>query len=79
MIGRLPTTLTEQRRAEVETLASVLAAERMADYFGMARTTFLSMMQREPRSARFKRGRARAIGSVAQSLIAKARGGDPPA
>jgi hypothetical protein len=49
----------------------------MADYFGIGRTTFFSMMQREPEiAARYKKGKARAIGSIAQSLITKARAGD---
>ncbi len=77
MMGRLPTTLTEQQQSEVETLAAVLTAEQMADYFGIGRTTFFSMMQREPEiAARYKKGKARVIGSVAQSLITKARAGD---
>jgi hypothetical protein len=77
MMGRLATTLTEQQRSEVETLAAVLTAEQMADYFGMGRTTFFSLMQRDPEiAARYKKGRARAVGSVAQSLITKARAGD---
>jgi hypothetical protein len=77
MMGRLATTLTEQQRSEVETLAAVLTAEQMADYFGMGRTTFFSLMQRDAEiAARYKKGRARAVGSVAQSLITKARAGD---
>ena len=77
MMGRRPTTLTEQQQSEVETLAAVLTAEQMADYFGIGRTTFFSLMRREPEiAARYKKGKARAIGSVAQSLITKARAGD---
>jgi hypothetical protein len=77
MMGRLATTLTEQQKSEVETLAAVLTAEQMADYFGMGRTTFFSLMQRDAEiAARYKKGRARAVGSVAQSLITKARAGD---
>jgi hypothetical protein len=79
MMGRLATTLTEQQRSEVETLAAVLTAEQMADYFGIGRTTFFSIMQREPEiAARYKKGKARAVGSVAQSLITKARAGTKP-
>lgn len=77
MMGRHPTTLTEQQQSEVDTLAAVLTAEQMADYFGIGRTTFFSLMRREPEiAARYKKGKARAIGSVAQSLITKARAGD---
>ena len=70
-------TLTEAQRAEVETLASVLNAEQMADYFGIGRTTLFAMMDRDPDIAeRYKRGKARAIGAIAQSLIQKARSGN---
>lgn len=76
-MGRPAATLTEFQKTEVETLAAVLTAEQMADYFGVARTTFFAIMQREPDvSVRYKRGKARAIGSIAQSLITKARAGD---
>ena len=71
------TELTDVQMAEVETLAAVLSAKQMADYFGMGRTTFYNLMNREPEVAeRYKRGRARAVGAVAQSLIAKARTGN---
>jgi hypothetical protein len=69
--------LTAAEKAEVETLAAVLSAEQIADYLGMGRRTFYSVMERdEDVAARYKRGRARAVGAVAQSLITKARGGN---
>ena len=72
-----PKTLTPAQLAEVETLASVLNAGQMADYFGIGRTTLFAMLDRDEDVAeRYKRGKARAIGAIAQSLIAKARGGD---
>ena len=71
------TELTDAQLAEVETLAAVLSTQQMADYFGMGRTTFYGLMDRDPEVAeRYKRGRARAVGAVAQSLIAKARSGN---
>ena len=71
------TELTDAQLAEVETLAAVLSTQQMADYFGMGRTTFYGLMDRDPEvAARYKRGRARAVGAVAQSLIAKARSGN---
>lgn len=76
-MGRRPKTLTEAQKAEVETLAAVLTAEQIADYFGIGRTTLFAMMNRDAEIAeRYKRGKARAIGAIAQSLIAKARAGD---
>lgn len=72
-----PFTLTDEQKAEVETLAAVLTAEQVADYFGIGRRTFYSMMQRDEKiAARYKRGKAKAIGVIAQGLINKARAGD---
>ena len=74
---RAPMTLTDAQKAEVETLAAVLTAEQVADYFGIGRRTFYTMMQRDEEiAARYKKGKARAIGAIAQGLINKARGGD---
>ena len=69
--------LTEAQKAEVETLAAVLSSDQVADYFGIGRTTFYALMRRDPEiAARYKKGKARAIGAIAQGLIAKARSGD---
>lgn len=75
--GRPPKDLTEEQKAQVEALAAYLSVEQVADYFGIGKTTFYSMMQRDPVIAeRYKRGKARAIGAVAQGLLQKARNGD---
>jgi Helix-turn-helix domain len=74
---RNPMTLTDAQMAEVETLAAVLTAEQVADYFGIGRRTLYDMMQRnEEIAARYKRGKAKAIGVIAHGLINKARSGD---
>ena len=76
-MGRPPITLTEMQKAEIETLAAVLSVQQIADYFGIARSTFFTMITRDSEIARnYHRGKARAIGSIAQSLITKARNGD---
>ncbi|MGV8986051.1 MAG: hypothetical protein ACOH2H_07200 [Cypionkella sp.] len=76
-MARRPMELTQAQKAEVETLAAVLTTEQIADYFGIGRRTFYSMMERDEEiAARYKKGKARAIGAIAQGLIAKARGGD---
>ena len=78
--GRPRMELTDEQLAEVETLAAVLNVAQMADYFGIGRTTFFSILNRDPEvSERYKRGRARAVGSIAQSLVTKARAGDTTA
>ena len=69
--------LTAAQTAEVETLAAVLTVAQIADYFGIGRTTFFAIMDRDQEVAeRYKRGKAKAIGAIAQSLITKARAGD---
>ena len=76
-MARPTKSLTEAQLAEVETLAAVLTTAQMADYFGIGRTTFFAILERDAEVAeRYKRGKARAIGAIAQSLIQKARGGD---
>lgn len=76
-MGRPEKLLDPLQKAEVETLAAVLTAAQIADYFGIGRTTFFAMMARDPEIAeRYKRGKARAIGAIAQGLINKARSGD---
>jgi len=76
-MGRPAKELTASQKAEVETLAAVLSTAQIADYFGIGRTTFFAMLERDEEIAeRYKRGKARAIGTIAQSLLVKARGGD---
>lgn len=76
-MGRKPKTLTDEETVQVEALAAYLSQEQMADYFGLARATFAAMVEREPEIARrYKRGKAKAIGLVAQGLLQKARNGD---
>lgn len=75
--GRPQKTLTDAQRAEVETLAAVLSTEQMSAYFGMTHDTFTAICEREPDVFRaYKRGKAKAIGKVAQGLIQKALAGD---
>lgn len=69
--------LNKEELSQVEALASVLTSEQIADYFGIARTTFYDIMKRQPDvSERYKKGRAKAIGSVAKGLLQKAQSGD---
>jgi len=76
-MGRKAIELTEEQKAQVEALAAYLTNEQIADYFGISRPTFNAIMERDPDILlRYKRGKAKAIGSVAQSLIQQARAGD---
>jgi len=75
--GRPLVVLTKEQKAEVETLAAVLSSEQIADYFGIGRTTWFAILERDPEvSELYKKGRAKAVGFVAQNLIQKARSGD---
>lgn len=77
MAGRPRKTLDDEQRAQVEALAAYLSQEQIADYFGITRPTFAAMIERDDDiSLRYKRGKAKAIGTVAQGLLQKARSGD---
>jgi len=70
-------TLTDAQRIEVEALSAYLSTAQMADYFGIGRSTFFALMARDPDIAgRYKRGKSKAIGKVAQGLVQKAVAGD---
>ena len=76
-MGRKPKELTEEQTVQVEALAAYLSQDQIADYFGITRPTFAAMIDRDPEIAlRYKRGKAKAIGTVAQGLLQKARAGD---
>lgn len=76
-MGRPRKTLTGEQKAQVEALAAFLTQEQMADYFGMAQSTFREMLKRDSKiSGAYARGRARAVGSVAKSLIQQAHEGN---
>ena len=69
--------LTTEQINEVETLAAVLSVEQMADYFGVCRTTFFDMLNKNKNiNELYKKGRAKAIGVVAKGLLMRARDGD---
>ena len=75
--GRPTIVLTDEQKREVETLAAVLTTEQIADYFGISRRVFFDILDRDEEvSALYKKGKARAVGFVAQNLIQKARSGD---
>lgn len=77
--GRPPVVLTEEQIAKVETLASVLRVEQIADYFGIAHNTFYEIMKRDHRVlVNYKRGKAQAVEGVASNLVAKCHAGDVP-
>jgi hypothetical protein len=78
--GRPATELTEKQMQEIETLAAVLNQEQICDYLGIPARTFRAIMQRDEQvSAAYKKGRAKAIGRVSQSLLQNATDGNTTA
>jgi IS30 family transposase len=76
-MGRRAKELTADQKAQVEALAAYLSQDQIADYLGITRPTFSAMMDRDPEIAlRYKRGKSKAVGLVAQGLLQKARSGD---
>lgn len=72
-----PRVLDDEEMAQVEALASVLTTDQIADYFGVGRTTFYQIMERQPDvSVRYKQGRAKAVRDIADNLVIKAQSGD---
>ena len=76
-MARPRTELTADQIREVETLAAVLNQEQIADYIGVPVRTFRAILQRDDDvSASYKKGKARAIGRVSQSLLKSATEGN---
>ena len=76
-MGRKAKELTADQKAQIEALAAYLSQDQIADYLGITRPTFSAMMDRDPEIAlRYKRGKSKAVGLVAQGLLQKARSGD---
>lgn len=78
--GRPRTELTDAQITELETLAAVLTQDQISDYMGIPARTLRAIMSRdESVSAAYKKGKARAIGRVAQSLLRSASEGNTTA
>lgn len=69
--------LTKDQVAQVEALGAVLSQEQIAEYFGIAKGTWYAILKRQPEVLeRYEKGKARAVGSVAQGLLKRAIAGD---
>lgn len=69
--------LTEKQIIQLEALASVLTLEQIAEYFGMHRDTFNAICERQPEVfQQYKKGKSKAIATVAQNLIRQAQEGN---
>jgi hypothetical protein len=75
--GRPMIVFDETQIAQVEALAAVMSKRQICDYLGVGETTFREIEGRQPEvSDALKKGKAKAIGSVGQSLIQQARNGN---
>lgn len=69
--------LTSAQAAQVEALAAYLSKGQIADYFGIARSTFDAILERDEQVfIHYKKGKAKAIANVAQGLIKQAIDGN---
>tara|TARA_R110000744_G_scaffold366697_1_gene475868 strand:- start:602 stop:955 length:354 start_codon:yes stop_codon:yes gene_type:complete len=76
-MSRPKTELTPIQIKELETLAAVLNQKHIADYFGIPDRTLRAIMERDGEvSAAYKKGQAKAIISVAGSLLNSAKEGN---
>lgn len=72
-----PKVLDDKQIEQLEALASFLTIPQMADYFMIAPRTFQRILERQPEAmARYKKGKANAIFSVANSLMNQIRNGE---
>ena len=75
--GRPAFAFNDEQIIQIEALGAVLSLAQIADYFGIALNTFHAACERQPEVLeRYKRGQAKAIGSVAQNLLMQAREGN---
>jgi len=78
--GRPKKSLSTQQIAEIEKLAAYLNQDQIADYLEIPTRTLRAILSRdEVVSAAYKKGRAKAIGSVSQSLLKSATEGNTTA
>lgn len=78
--GRPKTELDEEQIREIETLAAVLNQDQIADYLAIPARTLRAIISRDENvSAAYKKGRAKAIGRVSQSLLRSATEGNTTA
>lgn len=78
--GRPKTELDDEQIREIETLAAVLNQDQIADYLAIPARTLRAIISRDENvSAAYKKGRAKAIGRVSQSLLRSATEGNTTA
>ena len=78
--GRPPVTFDQKEIIMVERLAAVLTKAQLADYYGISETTFRAIEERQPEvSDAYKKGKGKAIASVAGNLVNQSQNGNTTA
>lgn len=69
--------LTDEQIADLESVSAVLTQKQLADYLGIARSTFNEILKRdEVVFGQYKKGKAKVISQIANNLVNKALDGD---
>ena len=72
--------LDDKQIAQVEALAAYLTLEQISDYFGITRPTFDAICERQPEVfLHYKKGKSKAVASIASNLIKQAQDGNTTA
>ena len=78
--GRPPVVLTDEQIVELGALSAVLNKEQLADYFGVSHVTLVAIQARQPEvSFAYKKGKSKAIASIAGNLLTQAKNGNTAA
>ena len=75
--GKPRVTFDNSQIDQVEKLSAMLSKSQLSDYFGISENTFRAVEHRQPEvSEAYKKGKSRAIASVAASLLKQAQKGN---
>ena len=75
--GRPPVVFSDDQIKELGVLSAVLNKEQLADYFGVSHVTLIAIEGRQPEvSLAYKKGKSKAISSVARNLVIQAQEGN---
>lgn len=75
--GKPRVTFDNTQIDQVEKLSAMLSKSQLSDYFGISENTFRAIEDRQPEvSEAYKKGKSKAIASVAASLLSQAQKGN---
>jgi len=78
--GQPPIVFDAEQISQIEKLGAVLSKGQLADYLEISENTFRAIEQRQPEVlAAYKKGKSKALASVASNLINQAQNGNTTA